>query len=192
MSNLTKKKIIDAFVRFDKGDRPENFRKPKSWYVFTENKQSLYPVKAIWALANDLPLRSFNTHNAVRELKKYGFDILNLSINENKPFEEEVFNAFNSPQAIRRKYLEVSNKKPEKEYYSVAKYKRNPYVVAEVLHRANGVCESCNRKAPFNRKSNDLPYLEVHHIVPLSENGDDTMENCIALCPNCHRKAHFG
>lgn len=33
---------------------------------------------------------------------------------------------------------------------------------------------------------------EVHHKVPLSAGGDDTVENAIALCPNCHRKAHFG
>ncbi len=25
----------------------------------------------------------------------------------------------------------------------------------------------------------------------LANNGDDTVENAIALCPNCHRKAHY-
>jgi len=34
--------------------------------------------------------------------------------------------------------------------------------------------------------------LEVHHKVPLAEGGDDTVENAIALCPNCHRHAHYG
>ena len=47
-------------------------------------------------------------------------------------------------------------------------------------------------KAPFNRDSNDTEYLEVHHKLPLAENGDDTVENAIALCPNCHRHAHYG
>jgi len=28
--------------------------------------------------------------------------------------------------------------------------------------------------------------------VPLSEGGEDTLENAIALCPNCHRKMHYG
>jgi len=36
------------------------------------------------------------------------------------------------------------------------------------------------------------PYLEVHHRVPLAENGEDTVENAVAICPNCHRKAHDG
>lgn len=33
-------------------------------------------------------------------------------------------------------------------------------------------------------------FLETHHIVPLGQDGNDTIENTIALCPNCHRKMH--
>ncbi|WP_163591073.1 HNH endonuclease, partial [Klebsiella variicola] len=36
------------------------------------------------------------------------------------------------------------------------------------------------------------PFLEVHHIEWLSNGGEDSVENAIALCPNCHRQAHFG
>lgn len=32
--------------------------------------------------------------------------------------------------------------------------------------------------------------LEIHHIIPVSEGGDDKLENLIPLCPNCHRLAH--
>ena len=46
--------------------------------------------------------------------------------------------------------------------------------------------------APFMKKSNDEPYLEVHHIKPLSQGGEDSLENVKAICPNCHRKIHFG
>lgn len=34
------------------------------------------------------------------------------------------------------------------------------------------------------------PYLESHHIIWLSKGGDDSIENTVALCPNCHRKMH--
>ena len=44
----------------------------------------------------------------------------------------------------------------------------------------------------FNRKKDNTPYLEVHHIIRLADDGDDSVENAIALCPNCHREAHFG
>jgi len=69
---------------------------------------------------------------------------------------------------------------------------RNPDIVAEVLNRANGVCMMCDKKAPFIKISDGLPYLEIHHIKPLSEGGEDTLSNSVALCPNCHREAHFG
>ena len=71
-------------------------------------------------------------------------------------------------------------------------YIRSPDIVAERLYLANGICEDCKQKAPFNRKSDGTPYLEVHHIKPLSEGGKDTLKNTVALCPNCHRKRHFG
>ena len=69
---------------------------------------------------------------------------------------------------------------------------RNPDVIAEVLERANGFCEICRKKAPFNRDSDNSPFLEVHHKIPLSKGGEDTVKNAIALCPNCHRHAHYG
>lgn len=67
-----------------------------------------------------------------------------------------------------------------------------PDVVAEVLVRADGVCEECKQPAPFLRKKDNSPYLEVHHRIPLASGGDDTVDNAVALCPNCHRKMHFG
>lgn len=71
-------------------------------------------------------------------------------------------------------------------------YKRSPEVVVATLRRAKGYCEKCGCKAPFIRKSDNTPYLEVHHRIPLSEGGADNLDNTIALCPNCHRELHFG
>lgn len=45
-------------------------------------------------------------------------------------------------------------------------------------------------KAPFIDAKGE-PYLEVHHIIWLSHGGADTIENTVALCPNCHRKMHI-
>jgi len=69
-------------------------------------------------------------------------------------------------------------------------YDRNKYVAAYAKKRARGKCQLCQNPAPFkNRRS--IPYLEVHHIEWLSRNGSDTIENTVALCPNCHRKMHI-
>ena len=45
--------------------------------------------------------------------------------------------------------------------------------------------------APF-KLPDGTPFLEVHHVIPLAKRGEDTIENTIALCPNCHRGAHYG
>jgi len=68
-------------------------------------------------------------------------------------------------------------------------YKRDPKVVDWVERRANGICEGCKNEAPFVR-DDGRPFLEVHHIVRLADGGPDTIENAVALCPNCHRRAH--
>lgn len=92
----------------------------------------------------------------------------------------------------RLEELRKANKKPAQVTVQQTVFIRNQFVVAEVLFRANGHCEQCKKPAPFLRDSDNTPYLEVHHIVRLEDGGDDTVENAIALCPNCHRKAHYG
>ena len=68
-------------------------------------------------------------------------------------------------------------------------YVRDPAVKAWVLQVANGRCEGCDAPAPF-MGGDGLPYLEVHHVMPLSSHGSDTTANAAALCPNCHRRCH--
>ena len=92
----------------------------------------------------------------------------------------------------RRKALQFTNPVPAKIIVQQSVYIRNQLVVAERLYQANGICDHCGKPAPFNRDSDGTPYLEVHHIKMLAEGGEDTLENTVALCPNCHRKAHYG
>lgn len=82
--------------------------------------------------------------------------------------------------------------KPKSRSVSADVFDRNPHVVAAVLLRAAGKCESCGAPAPFTRRAHGTPYLEVHHRIQLAHGGDDTIENATAVCPNCHRHAHFG
>lgn len=74
-------------------------------------------------------------------------------------------------------------------------YDRTSDVVTHTLSRANGVCEKCLKPAPFKRSSDATPYLEVHHMITLSDGVDGTIEYTIAytiaLCPNCHLELHL-
>jgi 5-methylcytosine-specific restriction endonuclease McrA len=58
-----------------------------------------------------------------------------------------------------------------------------------VLRRANGYCEGCRSVAPF-LTSDGSAYLEAHHIHRLADDGPDHPRQVIALCANCHRRAH--
>jgi|BioPla2DNA2_1021312.scaffolds.fasta_scaffold08080_7 5-methylcytosine-specific restriction endonuclease McrA len=69
-------------------------------------------------------------------------------------------------------------------------YERSKAIKLYALARANGVCEGCGNPAPFVRQEG-TPYLEVHHIRKLADGGPDDPRWVIALCPNCHRRAHY-
>jgi len=70
-------------------------------------------------------------------------------------------------------------------------YRRNREVKNYVLARANGICEACGEKAPFER-IDGTPYLEPHNTRRVSDGGPDDPRFIGAVCPTCHRKIHHG
>lgn len=70
-------------------------------------------------------------------------------------------------------------------------YLRSECVRVYVLRRASGSCEGCGSKAPF-LATDERPYLETHHIRRVADRGPDHPRWVIALCPNCHRRVHYG
>ncbi len=109
-----------------------------------------------------------------------------------KALEEEVNRSKKLNRLSRIERLAIASKIPGTLEIVHTIFKRNPDVIAEVLERADGFCESCRKAAPFFRRSDGTPFLEVHHSIPLAQGGEDTVENSVALCPNCHRERHYG
>jgi len=107
-------------------------------------------------------------------------------------FQLKIGEAQSLPRELRRARLAESPRYPKRLEVVVTIFDRSPYVTAEVLARAAGRCEACHAPAPFLRSSDGTPYLEVHHVRPLAKGGEDTVENAAALCPNCHRRSHYG
>lgn len=62
---------------------------------------------------------------------------------------------------------------------------RDPKVRELVRQRSGGVCEKpgCSEMRSFSS------FLDVHHILGVW--ASDRPWTCVALCPNCHREAHF-
>jgi len=67
---------------------------------------------------------------------------------------------------------------------------RSEAIKLYALKRSNGKCEGCGSDAPFMSKQG--PFLEVHHVFRLGDGGPDHPKNVIAICPNCHRRVHYG
>lgn len=64
-------------------------------------------------------------------------------------------------------------------------FRRDNRVRLKVLKRAQGRCErtGCSEARAFSG------FLDVHHILGVWSS--DRVWSCVALCPNCHREAHF-
>lgn len=69
-------------------------------------------------------------------------------------------------------------------------YTRNQSIARYTKLKANGICELCENPAPFSDKDGE-PYLESHHVRWLERGGADSIDNAVALCPNCHKKMHI-
>ena len=78
--------------------------------------------------------------------------------------------------------------KPQQVSNSGNSFVRDPVVRAWVRKEAKGICEGCGKPAPFEKDGR--PFLEVHHVKHLAQEGSDRPSNAVALCPNCHRRCH--
>lgn len=137
-----------------------------------------------WSYVHEISLSdNLHTDDITSLIDKESFD---------KDFEAKVAESQSISSQARQKRLSTASKTPERVPVVSRAFRRNPDVVAEVLARAKGHCEECKLSAPFLRARDNTPYLEIHHKVTLALGGEDTVENALALCPNCHRRLHFG
>lgn len=109
-----------------------------------------------------------------------------------KDFEKRLRKSEQDSSKNRLDRIAQAHTQPTEVMVTSRAFNRNPDVVAEALYRANGICESCGLPAPFLKKLDSTPYLEIHHIQRLADGGADVLENVQALCPNCHRRSHYG
>lgn len=80
---------------------------------------------------------------------------------------------------------ELGSDNPQKRTGQRSYVRRNKAVRDNVRKRAGGKCErsGCGATRGFSG------FLDVHHILGAAKS--DRVWNCVALCPNCHREAHY-
>lgn len=70
-------------------------------------------------------------------------------------------------------------------------YQRNPLISLFAKRSANWTCQKCGMKSPFKDDIMNNAFIQSHHIEWLEKGGTDTIDNVIALCPNCHKIVHI-
>lgn len=176
---FTKKRYYeDLAAKFGRTEKAFEYRMQNISYVMTllgrDWLKGLKPAKNVGA-------------NVAAEIEAMVADAEGRQFAPVAAFEIEV------REEVKNKYLAMpqGNRSPTSTSSEITQYKRDAAVKAWVLQQANGRCESCGLPAPFNG-SDGQPFLEVHHVRQLADNGSDTVTNTVALCPNCHREAHYG
>lgn len=194
------KELNEHIQKYQKGEEciyPTKNGKTCANLISIRNLQRLekpIPVNRFYKISDGTPLkvrtRSGNWSYVNLMSENDGSDYI-LKSYLDADFEIKVKESNRLSHEARKQRLKLAAQTPTKINVVSQTYKRNPDIVAEALFRANGICELCKQPAPF-RKPDGTPYLEVHHWTPLADGGDDTIKNAAALCPNCHKEAHFG
>lgn len=94
------------------------------------------------------------------------------------------------PMDTLKKRAEQAPSEPRKVEIVSTLYIRSSEVSNYAKQRAKGICDLCGEGAPFMKPTGE-PFLESHHVEWISAGGSDSIDNVVALCPNCHRKMHF-
>ena len=127
---------------------------------------------------------------AISSTSKSKMDENGLTANWNGkiPTEDDLWAL--SLNILRERALQAPTQAPEPaERRQLTRY-RSAAIRTYVLKRAKDQCESCGSPASFTSETG-RPYLEPYHIRRLSDGGPDHPDWVAALCPNCHRRAHY-
>ena len=82
---------------------------------------------------------------------------------------------------LREKEYEAYKRDPDHS----KKYGNNWRRIRAMYVKQHPLCEECLKQGKL------VPVEEVHHIVPLSQGGNNKFSNLMSLCRSCHTKIHF-
>ena len=86
--------------------------------------------------------------------------------------------------------INIESETADKKEYLVETYARSSAWVKLAKDEFGCYCLIDNCRNSF-LKPDGSPYIEVHHIVPLHEGGEDGIWNLAVVCAHHHKMAHF-
>lgn len=211
LDQITRFDVIEAIRRWDKDISidprlKKESHKPRKFPLFYYGKN--YPSKVIFAIAynvhygeniytDNLNGGDKTSNTVASHLLKLGFEVGDIKeaitpLDENKYSDNDIEEHAKSLtlQSLMAIAISQSNRVVTKTISTVSQISRSQYIAQFTKERADGKCQLCNNEAPFLDKKGE-PYLESHHIIWLKNGGADSVDNTVALCPNCHRKMHI-
>lgn len=184
------------------GKNVENYRQLKSWYIYISkfDKSLLYT------------LLIYNWSGKTKEFSKI-IKYLNLDINFIRESVEQKNNGsfgLSIYKAYSKKFIELVDEEQEYDFvrfniqsvdtlietsnkkFNILESKKRKHInIIKSFYIQENVdkCDACGKETFITK--NNIPYLEYHHLVPLSQEGTDHILNIFGICPMCHRKFHF-
>jgi 5-methylcytosine-specific restriction protein A len=181
-------------------NKAEMNRNLKDGVLNSRTKSSIeYRMQNISAALEELCIPYIEGYKPARNVGNNVKDRIRRILDGLGHIDSDIFEPTDNQDELEKKTSEIhniiskglprGNNKPNRSLAEITRYERDPLVKAWVLKNANGTCEGCGHPSPFKKKDG-TPYLEVHHLIPLSEEGPDNIPNAVALCPNCHSRCH--
>lgn len=85
--------------------------------------------------------------------------------------------------------LDLLESTEERRKELIARIKRNRKAVLEARCHYGDECMVPGCEHRIMQENGDF-YVEVHHLVPVSQDGADSLENMVVLCPHHHAEIH--
>jgi 5-methylcytosine-specific restriction endonuclease McrA len=193
--NMTQKRVFESFG-IDPMDRRDNIIIKE---LFSDRELTISYYATLREGANRSPeprmgLTDLITYLSVGDEILFAKDreniyIYNLSKLYTEIAEDRIYAQIDM-ESLRDRASRI-NHNPTSVEQIIRTYPRNSVLKNYVKRRSNYSCEIPNCNYVGFLKSDGEQYIEVHHIIPLSEGGEDSIFNTVALCPNCHRAIHY-
>ena len=161
-------------------------------------------------LDEKINLNAPNTSRRPKNYEKANITGRNYSLETLEKLDHDIIllkNLYEEVIGKRKKIEEIINKTEEEEIdyqkpgkkrtttTASIKWVRDPKIRDLALKKTNYKCELDNSHQTFIYKG--VQFMEGHHLIPMEyqhlfTNSLDVVSNIISLCPNCHRKIHYG
>lgn len=196
--NKTQKEVLSSI-----GINPSEGQHIKIKELFTNNEFEISYYPSVREGSGRTPeirmglkdLISYINHNDEVLFTTDGTDIFIYNLrkldelsSDNNSNEESIYSQVDI-SVLEQRAINV-NPHPNQITTTVVSYPRNNVLRTFIKEKAEYKCQmpDCNYEGFL--KSDGKKYIEVHHLIPLSDGGEDSIKNTVALCPTCHMKLH--